>query len=143
MKQTNGSHFSKSLCVYKLYCFVNICYPSKRIFIPFRNLGQLNSRGLSVCLDNPFAHPQTRCSVWLFFFLFQLKFLCSKMDSLAVFTPVLMKAKWDLQLLLTLLQMTALIVMAGKKTKWLMRTKNNLLSFNKVVIRPHHLIHNH
>lgn len=64
------------------------------------------------------------------------------METLAVFTAVLMRAKQDLQLLLTVLQMTALIVMA-EKNKWLMRTKNNLLSFNKVVIKPHHLIHNH
>lgn len=68
-----------------------------------------------MCLDNTSAHPQTRCSVWLLFFPFQLKSLCSKTETLAVFTPVLMRAKRDLQLLLTVLQMTALIVMAEKK----------------------------
>lgn len=37
------------------------------------------------------------------------------METLAVFTPVLMRAKPDLQLLLTVLQMAALTVMAEKK----------------------------
>lgn len=37
------------------------------------------------------------------------------METLAVFTPVLMRPKRDLQLLLTVLQMAALTVMAEKK----------------------------
>lgn len=63
-------------------------------------------------------HPQTHCSVWFCsVFLFPNKAFMFKDGDTVVCAVELMRAKEDLQLSLTHLQMTILIVM-GKINQW-------------------------